>query len=415
MKRLFVALAGNVVRFLIVFRGGAVAAILASLLIPQIHAQTQAAMSAQARADFEQADAELNKTYQAVLKKLPDAESKQKLKEAQRAWIASRDAEATRAAGEVRGGSMAPTLRYEKMTELTRERINQLKNVPRDGATPDQEGTATLSPEPQKSAETSAATETTAEPSSDVSPGQETNASESCDCPPSPDGKYAFLTSETEKDSFENQLQMIDLIDKKSGKKLQRIDEADMRVFWNVHWAPDSNGFALKTKLVWHPSNQGVEVYFRSGETFQKIELPNLDDAYTKKEVVWAPDSKRFALNYSISWFRGYETVAFYQLRDDKWVALRSPVDEASKHSQLAQLARKYSPKNTDRNGDSSLLSNHLEARSWTDANTLLLYAYSEEENGEAAALFTLKFDEAGNWKIVKMHRMSKKELEEEQ
>ncbi len=43
----------------------------------------------------------------------------------------------------------------------------------------------------------------------------------------------------------------------------------------------------------------------------------------------------------------------------------------------------------------------------------LLLHAYSEEENGEAAALFTLKFDEAGNWKVVKMHRLSKKELEE--
>ena len=37
------------------------------------------------------------------------------------------------------------------------------------------------------------------------------------------------------------------------------------------------------------------------------------------------------------------------------------------------------------------------------------------EDEGEAAALFTLKFDEAGNWKIVKMHRLSKKELEEKQ
>lgn len=371
-------------------------------------------MNAQARAEFAQADAELNKTYQSVLAKLPTAESKQKLKEAQRAWIASRDTEATRAAGEVRGGSMGPTLRYEKMTELTRERIDQLKNRLRDEPTSHQEGTATPSSEPQQRTATNAATETTAEPSSsDASPDQEDNANKSCDCPPSPDGKYAFLTSETEKDSFENQLQMIDLIDKKSGKKLQRIDDADMPVFWNAHWAPDSNGFALKTKVVGHPSVQGVEVYFRSGETFQKIELPNLDEAYTKKEVVWAPDSKRFALNYSISWFRGYETVAFYQLRADKWVALRSPVDEASKHSQLAQLARNYSPKNTDRKGDSSLLSNHLEARSWTDANTLLLYGYSEEENGEAAALFTLKFDEAGNWKIVKMHQMSKKEVEQ--
>jgi Uncharacterized protein conserved in bacteria len=414
MKRPFVALKGNAMRFLIVLRGGAIAAILASLLIPQLHAQTQAAMNAQARAEFEQADAELNKTYQAVLKELPDAESKQKLKEAQRAWIASRDAEATRAAGEVRGGSMAPTLRYETMTEITRERVNQLKNSRRDDTTPDQEGMATPSPEPQKRPATNAATETTAKPSSsDALPDQKDNANDRCDCPPSPDGKFAFLASESEKDAFEDGLQIIELIDKKSGKKLQRIDEADMRVSWNVHWAPDSNGFALKTQLVGHPSHQEVDVYFRSGETFQKLQLPNLDDAYTKREVVWAPDSKRFALNYRISWWRGYETVGFYQLRDDKWVALRSPVDEASKHSQLAQLATKYSPKNTYRNGDSSRVSNYLEARSWTDANTVILYAYSEREEGEAAALFTLKFDETGNWKIVKMHQMSKKEVEQ--
>jgi|GEM_PF-6945564 len=248
--------------------------------------------------------------------------------------------------------------------------------------------------------------------------GENTDHKEQCDCPSSPDGKYAFLTSDIEDNSSGNQLQMIDLIDKNSGEKLQRIDEADkadMPVFWNVFWAPDSNGFALKTKLVWHPSHQGVEVYFRRGETFQKLQLPNVDDAYTKKEVVWAPDSKRFALNYRISWWRGYETVGFYQLRDDKWVALRSPVDEASKHSQLAQLATKYSPKNTYGKGDSSRVSNYLEARSWTDANTLLLYAYSEEKNGDAAALFTLKFDANGDFKIVKMHRLSEKELKEEQ
>ena len=31
-----------------------------------------------------------------------------------------------------------------------------------------------------------------------------------------------------------------------------------------------------------------------------------------------------------------------------------------------------------------------------------------------AYALFTLKFDKAGNWKVVEMHRLSKKELKEE-
>ena len=157
-----------------------------------------------------------------------------------------------------------------------------------------------------------------------------------------------------------------------------------------------------------------MDVYFRSGETFRKIELPKLDEAYTKQGVRVGAGFKTLCLQLTgyLAW-TGYETVAFYQLRDDKWVALHSPVDEASKHTQLAQLARKYSPKNTYRKGDSSPVSDDLEARSWTDANTLILYAYSEEENGEAAALFTLKFDKAGNWKVVKMHRLSKKELEE--
>ena len=393
------------------------AALSVLLLVPvvQNHAQTQAAMNAPARTDFERADADLNKTYQAVLKKLPDAESKQKLKETQRAWIASRDAEATRAAGEVRGGSMAPTLRYETMTELTRERINQLKNGLRDHTTPDQEGTATPSPEPQRRPATNAATETTAEPSSsNASPDQDDNANKRCDCPPSPDGKIAFLASDSEEDSFGDRLQIIDLIDKKSGKKLQHIDDAAMPVFWNVLWAPDSNGFALKTKVVGHPRLQGVDVYFRSGETFQKIELPDLPEGNIETGVVWAPDSKRFAFNYMVySPKTDYQTVAFYQLRDGKWVALHSPAGEESKQSQLAQLAKKYSPRSTYRRGDSSLVRDDLEARSWTNADTVILYAYSERDEGEAAALFTLKFDGAGNWKTVKMHQMSKEEVEQ--
>jgi hypothetical protein len=243
---------------------------------------------------------------------------------------------------------------------------------------------------------------------------ENTDRTERCDCPSSPDGRFAFLASVTEKDSFEDQLHIIELIEKKSGKKLQRIDDATMPVLWSVLWAPDSNGFALKTKVVGHPRLQGVEVYFRSGETFQKVEKTNLPDTNIEKEVVWAPDSKRFVLNYMIDNRKiDYESVAFYQLHGDKWVALHSPVDEQSEHFQLAQLAKKYSPRNAYQKGDSSPVVDRLEARSWTDANTVILYAYSERDEVDAAALFTLKFDEAGNWKIVRMHRMSKKEIEE--
>ena len=97
--------------------------------LSSVHAQTQAEMNAQARADFQRADADLNKTYQSVLAKLPTVESKQKLREAQRAWVASRDAEAAHAAKEADGGSMAPTLRYETMTHITQDRIKELNNM----------------------------------------------------------------------------------------------------------------------------------------------------------------------------------------------------------------------------------------------------------------------------------------------
>jgi uncharacterized protein YecT (DUF1311 family) len=132
------------------------AALLISLFVAvaQIHAQTQAAMNAEARADFERADADLNKTYQAVLAKLGDTESKQKLKEAQRAWIATRDAEAARATKEVEGGSMAPTLRYEAMTRLTRERIKELKTMLDHGNESEPKSVATDTPASETSTPT---------------------------------------------------------------------------------------------------------------------------------------------------------------------------------------------------------------------------------------------------------------------
>ena len=83
------------------------------LVLAPLHAQTEGSMNAQARAEFQRADADLNKTYQWIFTKLPTAESKQKLREAQRAWVVSRDAEAARAAKETEDGSMAPTLHYE--------------------------------------------------------------------------------------------------------------------------------------------------------------------------------------------------------------------------------------------------------------------------------------------------------------
>jgi hypothetical protein len=137
----------------------------------------------------------------------------------------------------------------------------------------------------------------------------------------------------------------------------------------------------------------------------------------TSAEVIWAPDSKRFAFNYSPPHapHSRYQTIAIFELRDGKWVALPTVVDESSQRSQLVQLAKEHLPKNL-RSRREGTHHDILKVRRWLDRDTAILYTYSLwDDNSEAAFLFTLKFDEAGNWKIVKTHQLSKKELEEEQ
>jgi DNA-binding beta-propeller fold protein YncE len=154
-------------------------------------------------------------------------------------------------------------------------------------------------------------------------------------------------------------------------------------------------------------------------------EEPRILDAATKQVVlenfdgrggpVWAPDSKRFGFNYHYGGRRGYifRSVAFYELRGDKWEELGSPTDNMS-GSQLVQLLKEHRPKKFNPS-DCSSNSDVLELRDWTDASTATLYAPCYRSNSEkvkAGFLFTLKFDAAGKWNIVKTHQMSEKEIE---
>jgi hypothetical protein len=138
-------------------------------------------------------------------------------------------------------------------------------------------------------------------------------------------------------------------------------------------------------------------------------------DGFDGNDVLWAPDSQRFAVNYipPHAHHTTYKRVAFYQLRGDKWIALHSPAD-ASQPSQLLQsplkdhLPKGFNPRHCAPEYD------ELKLRTWTDANTAILYApcYDDSHLVKSAFLFTLKFDDAG-WKIIKTHQMSKTELEE--
>jgi hypothetical protein len=137
-------------------------------------------------------------------------------------------------------------------------------------------------------------------------------------------------------------------------------------------------------------------------------------------EILWAPDPKRLAF-YSCGAGKEHNTL-LYQLRDDHWVALEGPRDQLFERAGKiieAQAKRKGLPKKTFL---------HMQwwtvkPERWLDSSTLIVYASMAEVahryNGEYAGLdfgadllVTLKFDTAGNWEIVKTHRMSDKEVE---
>jgi sugar lactone lactonase YvrE len=133
----------------------------------------------------------------------------------------------------------------------------------------------------------------------------------------------------------------------------------------------------------------------------------------THPAIVWAPDSKRFAFNYSPPHMHhtSWETIALYQLRGDEWEALRSPVDQTSERTQLAQLAQLVKQRLPKSRPDQDI----LRVRNWTDANTAILYDSSFQVGSRSKLnfLFTLKFDAEGNPKIVKTHQMSDSEVDE--
>jgi uncharacterized protein YecT (DUF1311 family) len=101
--------------------------------------QTQIDLNACAALDFEQADRALNAVWPEAIAsaRAGDSEidrrtdrrptSEARLREAQRAWLAFRDAHcAWQAYGEARGGSLEPLIYHGCRARLTRERIRQL-------------------------------------------------------------------------------------------------------------------------------------------------------------------------------------------------------------------------------------------------------------------------------------------------
>jgi uncharacterized protein YecT (DUF1311 family) len=77
--------------------------------------------------DFEKADKKLNTAYN-KLRKMQDKIGKQKLKDAQKAWIKYRDAKAVFDADAFRGGTAEPLLYTSSLTQTTKNRAKELKS-----------------------------------------------------------------------------------------------------------------------------------------------------------------------------------------------------------------------------------------------------------------------------------------------
>lgn len=96
-------------------------------LSPSTHGQSQAEMNADAAADFEKADAQLQTTYKKLLESL-DPDGRKKLKASQRAWTSYREAQAEfQGDDEASGGSLFPLIFFGTKTRITEARIKELQ------------------------------------------------------------------------------------------------------------------------------------------------------------------------------------------------------------------------------------------------------------------------------------------------
>jgi uncharacterized protein YecT (DUF1311 family) len=86
------------------------------------------------KAALDTVDEELNRVYGALQVDL-DKTSKLLLRDAQRAWIAYRDAECARIADFARGGTIAPLLALGCKTKMTADRVSELARNPLTGET----------------------------------------------------------------------------------------------------------------------------------------------------------------------------------------------------------------------------------------------------------------------------------------
>ncbi len=109
-------------------------------LTTPVAAQTQADMNDTARFEYTKADAAMNAQWKTTYAAMKARDTKNTSRgggfgyaaatlASQRTWLAFRDRQCTIVAGQYNGGTMAPMVRAQCLTRLTKERTIQLRNL----------------------------------------------------------------------------------------------------------------------------------------------------------------------------------------------------------------------------------------------------------------------------------------------
>lgn len=153
----------------------------------------------------------------------------------------------------------------------------------------------------------------------------------------------------------------------------------------------------------------------------------NTDDRETKP--VWSSDSKRVAFNYVAHEHRssGFGTTVLFELRNDRWVFLRSPLDAAEvtaapepgsgddNRDQLAKFAKKYLRKNSYKAAllRSPMSGDFLRVVRWSNPDTAVFWAFANDTR--PSALAEMKVDGKENWKLMTAKVLSGRAAQKQQ
>jgi hypothetical protein len=139
-------------------------------------------------------------------------------------------------------------------------------------------------------------------------------------------------------------------------------------------------------------------------------------------EVLWAPDSRRVALNYRAG--TRYRACAVYELAGEKWKALPDLETKATKVVEMIARAEQQQRKRqgATKSAYRRRIDDTWKVRRWIDADTFEASASSEatvvvKEDSDLGSLdttvlFTVKCDNRGGWRVIGLHEASTAELE---